>query len=146
MGISGRHSAHQVAQKFTRTTFPRRSIVEIRRVSMVPPMKWGVAIREAYPTRSSGLRSGAAADSAGAALPGMTASNVHAIRSRSVASQAHHGVRLGAPRTILTSRLSHDRLDIPQNSVAVHDGRDRVGQDPFLADHSLRVDQKERPD
>ena len=44
------------------------------------------------------------------------------------------------------SGFSDDCLDIRQEGVAIHDSRHWVLDDPLLADHSLPVDQKERPD
>src|SRR5258705_11833483 len=43
------------------------------------------------------------------------------------------------------SRFSDDRLDIPQERLAVHDRRVWVLDDPLLADHSLAIDEKEHP-
>jgi len=44
------------------------------------------------------------------------------------------------------SSLVDDFLDIPQDGVAIHHGGPRVFKDPLLADHTLGVDEKERPD
>src|SRR6267142_1647930 len=41
IGISGRHSRHQLAQKLTISTFPRRSAIESCRASCVRPLKSG---------------------------------------------------------------------------------------------------------
>ena len=43
------------------------------------------------------------------------------------------------------SALTDDFLDTLQNGVAVHDRRRRVIEDPLLTDHTLRINQKERP-
>src|SRR5437899_3119022 len=45
----------------------------------------------------------------------------------------------------LSSRLRDDFADIAQERIAVHDRRVRVLDDPLLADHSLAIDEKERP-
>jgi hypothetical protein len=44
------------------------------------------------------------------------------------------------------SFLGDDFLDILQDRGAIHDIRRRVSENPLLADHTLRVDEKERPD
>jgi hypothetical protein len=41
--------------------------------------------------------------------------------------------------------LAYDFLDTPQKGVAIYHRRPRVIEDPLLADHTLRVDEKERP-
>ena len=59
--------------------------------------------------------------------------------------------RAGLPRTRLGSSLAlsflaDDFLDILQDHGAIHDIRRWVSENPFLADHSLRIDEKECPD
>jgi len=44
------------------------------------------------------------------------------------------------------SSFADDFLDAAQEGVAIHHRRRRVIEDPLLADHTLRVDEKERPD
>ena len=44
------------------------------------------------------------------------------------------------------SSLVDDFLDTPQDGVAIHHRGPRVIKDPLLADHTLGVDEKERPD
>ena len=44
------------------------------------------------------------------------------------------------------SFLADDLLDVSEESVAVHHRRLRIIENPFLADHTLRVDEKKRPD
>ena len=52
-------------------------------------------------------------------------------------------MHLGSPRA--HSFLADDLLDILQQSGAIDNRRCRVLYDPLLADHSLRIDEKERP-
>lgn len=44
------------------------------------------------------------------------------------------------------SSLADDFLDTSQDRVAIHHRRLRVIENPLLADHTLRVDEKKRPD
>ncbi len=44
------------------------------------------------------------------------------------------------------SSFADDFLDAAQDGVAIHHGRRRIIEDPLLANHTLGVDEKERPD
>jgi hypothetical protein len=56
--------------------------------------------------------------------------------------------RNDSPRQPARARsfFADDFLDASQDGVAIHHRRRRVIEDPLLADHTLRVDEKERPD
>src|SRR4029077_307327 len=125
-GISGRHSAHQLAQKFTRTTLPRRAPRESRLPSSVWPSKRGGAVPWRYSTSFRALTCGASFCGSATTDPQKTSRSTDALARRR------------------TSALRNDFPDIPQDAVAVDDRRDRVLDHPFLSDDALRIDQEKR--
>src|SRR2546425_8368969 len=141
--ISGRHSRHQVAQKFRTMTIPRCSVIDSCRASSVLPLNWGGTVREVSPRRSRVLRRDVSAGSLARTAGATTAtSRPKASSPVRAAGQAGGHASIAAGRLGVMSALADHLLDTPEEGVAINNRRPAVLDNPLLADDALRIDEK----